>query len=57
MLRFNVTVSRLLGWVRSKEDFVNESETTKPINDNVWEISNEMKVTSSNILMLTSKVA
>jgi hypothetical protein len=57
MLRFNVTVSRLLGWVRSKDDFINESETTKPVDDNVWEISNEMKVTSSNILKLTCKAA
>ena len=57
MLRLNVTVSRLLGWVRSKEEFVNESETTMHVEDNVWDISNEMKVSSNNILMLTNKAA
>lgn len=57
MLRFNVTVSRLLGWVRSKDEFVNESDSTETVNDNVWEISNEMKVTPNNILMLTCEAA
>ncbi len=57
MLRFNVTVSRLLGWVRSKEDFVDESETTKRVDDDVWEISKDMKVTPSNIFLLTDKAA
>ena len=57
MLRFNVTVSRLLGWVRSKEEFTTESDYTKPVNDNVWETSNSMKVTASNIFKLTNKAA
>ena len=57
MLRFNVTVSRLLGWVRSKDEFIDETESTQPIDDNVWEISNDMKVTPDNILKLTNKAA
>ena len=57
MLRFNVTVSRVLGWVRSKDEFVNESETKETVEDTVWEISNKMKVTPSNILKLTCKAA
>jgi len=57
MLRLNVTVSRLLGWVRSKEEFANESNTTSHVEDNIWDISNEMKISANNILMLTSKAA
>ncbi|GAA5141223.1 class I SAM-dependent methyltransferase [Thalassotalea piscium] len=57
MLRLNVTVSRLLGWVRSKDEFVEESQCTETVNDNVWAISDDMKVTPSNILMLTCKAA
>jgi hypothetical protein len=57
MLRLNVTVSRLLGWVRSKEEFATESETTTHVDDNVWDISNEMKVSANNILMLTNQAA
>jgi hypothetical protein len=57
MLRFNVTVSRLLGWVRSKDEFANETEAKKPIPDTVWNISNSMKVTASNVLRLTCKAA
>jgi hypothetical protein len=57
MLRFNVTVSRLLCWVRSKDEFANESETTTPIDDSVWNISNDMKVTTNNMLLLTCEAA
>ena len=53
MLRLNVTVSRLLGWVRSKEEFAQEAETAKPIDDAIWLVSEGMKVVPSNILMLT----
>lgn len=55
MLRFNVTASRLLGWVRCKSEFSTESDIAAPLSDSVWEISDEMKVTSRNILTLASK--
>jgi hypothetical protein len=57
MLRLNVTCSRLLGWVRTKEDFTNESDTKKPVDENIWDISNKMKVSANNILMLTNQAA
>jgi hypothetical protein len=57
MLRLNVTVSRLLGWVRSKEEYANETETTSTVEDSVWSISDRMKVQASNILMLTDRMA
>ena len=57
MLRLNVTVSRLLGWVRSKNEFVGEVAATKPVEDDVWNVSNDMKVLPSSVLMLPSKAA
>ena len=57
MLRFNVTVSRILGWVRSKDDFATESNNTETIDESIWDLSNQMKVTANNILMLTDNAA
>jgi hypothetical protein len=57
MLRLNMTASRLLGWVRSKEDFIAEADIIEPVADNIWEISNNMKVTPNNIIMLTNQAA
>jgi len=57
MLRFNVTVSRILGWVRSKEDFAQENEDTKTVNDNVWQVGDNLKIIPSSILALTDKTA
>lgn len=56
MLRFNVTVSRILGWVRNKEEFNDDSETKTTIDDSVWEISDDMKITANNVLLLTNGV-
>lgn len=57
MLRFNVTASRLLGWVRNKDEFTADSGSEEIVTDNIWCISSKMKVSSSNVLMLTNKVA
>jgi hypothetical protein len=56
MLRFNVTVSRLLGWVRSKEEFAEEAETEVP-SETVWAVSDSMKILPSTVLKLTQKAA
>ena len=55
MLRFNVTVSRLLGWVRSKEDLNDEAELKEPVTMADWGISESMKVLPSSVLMVTDK--
>lgn len=52
MLRFNVTVSRVLGWVRNKEDFAYETNQKKFVEDNVWNISDNLQVAPSQILRL-----
>lgn len=56
MLRFNVTVSRLLGWVRHKEDYSSELETDT-VSDEVWEISEGMSIVSGDVLRLTNNAA
>ncbi|GHG07270.1 DUF4942 domain-containing protein [Thalassotalea marina] len=57
MLRFNVTVSRVLGWVRCKEDFATETEAKRTVSDAIWAISDDMKVTTASVPLLVSKVA
>lgn len=52
MLRLNVTVSRLLGWVRSKTEFETELETTQPISKEVWGLSDSMKLSPNSVLKL-----
>jgi hypothetical protein len=56
MLRFNVTVSRLLGWVRHKEDYSSELEADT-VSDEVWEISEGMSIVSGDVLRLTNNAA
>lgn len=57
MLRLNVTVSRLLGWVRNKEEFTADSGSEEMVTDNIWCIRSKMKISSNNVLMITSNVA
>lgn len=57
MLRFNVTVSRLLGWVRNKSEFEAEIDSKKPIADEIWSIGDNLKVQPSTMLALTDKMA
>lgn len=54
MLRFNVTVSRVLGWVRSKEEFAEEADTGSRVPEGIWVISDDMKIRSNHIPMLTN---
>lgn len=53
MMRFNVTVSRVLGWVRNKGDFETETDQKKPVSEAVWAVSDDMKVLPSHVLRLT----
>jgi len=55
MSRFNVTVSRILGWCRNKEEYAKETESKKTVSDDVWAINDTMKVTTNNVLALTVK--
>jgi hypothetical protein len=57
MLRFNVTVSRLLGWVREKEDFVNETDGKVIMDDKAWNVRDTLKLIPDSILALTVKKA
>lgn len=58
MLRFNVTVSRLLGWVRSKDDFDAEAQSSAPTRDDIWAVSDGLKVSASSVaLALTHQQA
>ncbi|MBT0587976.1 DUF4942 domain-containing protein [Alteromonas oceanisediminis] len=52
MLRLNTAVSRILGWVRSKEEFAEETGEDAPA-DEVWNISESMKILPSSMLKLT----
>ncbi len=56
MLRFNCTVSRLLGWVRSKAEFETEAQT-KTVSDAVWCSGEKMKLQPSSVLALTAPVS
>lgn len=55
MLRLNCTVSRLLGWVRSKAEFEQETESAKPLADAVWQVGDQLKVLPSAVLALADK--
>jgi len=50
-------VSRLLGWCRNKEEFAQETESKNVPSDHVWSLSDTMKVSTKQILALTSKAA
>ena len=49
MLALNVTVSRLLGWVRSKSEFEDETGQEKPLDNSIWEACEKMKLKSSDV--------
>ncbi|OES24500.1 class I SAM-dependent methyltransferase [Alteromonas macleodii] len=55
MLRFNVTASRVLGWVREKAEFDSETQSKKPTDDAVWAVGDSLKVLPSNVLALADK--
>ncbi|MGR5299378.1 DUF4942 domain-containing protein, partial [Vibrio mediterranei] len=55
MLRINCTVSRLLGWVRSKAEFEQEIEATTPISNDVWQVGDGLKIGTHSVLALTDK--
>ena len=57
MLRLNVTVSRLLGWIKDKSDYVNETGETEPIPDTIWKTTGSLKITTSSVLAITHKPA
>lgn len=54
MLRFNVTVSRLLGWVRSKEDYERETGAEQPISHEIWSARDNLQLHSSAVLRLVN---
>lgn len=57
MLRFNCTVSRILGWVRSKAEFEFETDSVKPVEDDIWHIGDGLKIKPSTMLVLTHRQA
>lgn len=57
MLRFNITVSRLLGWIRNKDDFEFEADVKTPVADEIWRIGDTLKILPSTVLALTDKTA
>ncbi|EGR0468576.1 DUF4942 domain-containing protein [Vibrio cholerae] len=57
MLRFNVTASRILGWVRSKNEFEQENDMKKSVSTDIWVVADEMKIQPTYILALTNKTA
>lgn len=52
MLRLNVTVSRLLGWVRTKSEYEFETGMEKPMIADVWHTCEGMKLPKSTTLLL-----
>lgn len=54
MLRFNVIVSRLLGWVRSKEDYERETDAALPISHGIWSARDNLQLHSSAVLRLVN---
>jgi hypothetical protein len=57
MLRFNVTVSRLLGWVRNKNEFEDEGDMITPLDERIWAVSDTMKVMASQVLLIRAPKA
>ncbi|MEI8659344.1 DUF4942 domain-containing protein [Vibrio sp. Hal054] len=57
MLRFNVTCSRLLGWVRTKEEFEYEADVQEPISSEIWHTCDSLKICGSKVLQLTNSPA
>lgn len=55
MLRFNATVSRLLGWVRSKEEFDEDAQNTKTTKSSVWAVGDALRISPNAILKLNDK--
>lgn len=55
MLRLNVTASRILGWVRSRDEFAQESDSVA--DDSAWQVGDSLKILPSNVLALTVKRA
>lgn len=56
MLKFNIVVSRILGWVRSKEEFCQETDI-KNVDDSMWSVGDNLKILPSTVLALTMKTA
>ena len=56
MLKFNIVVSRILGWVRSKDEFAQETDI-KNVDDNTWSVGDNLKILPSTVLALTMKTA
>lgn len=54
MLRFNTVAARVLGWVRSKEDFSEETDINNVSNE-IWSLSDTMKIQTSQVLGITHK--
>lgn len=54
MARFNVTASRLLGWIKDKKAYENETEQSN-VSDADWAVSDNMKVVPSNVIKLVHK--
>ncbi|WP_026959853.1 class I SAM-dependent methyltransferase [Aliagarivorans taiwanensis] len=57
MLRLNVTASRLLGWVRNKEEFQEQAAWPTAITPDVWALSDDMKLLPQQMLALADKRA
>ena len=57
MLRLNVTISRLLGWVRNKAEFTAETECSTTVSETDWHLSDGLKVLPQNVLALVNKQA
>jgi hypothetical protein len=55
MLRFNVAASRLLGWVRDRQDF--EQDSNSVVSRDVWAVADGMQIQPTFVLSLTDKRA
>ena len=50
MLRLNCTASRLLGWVRTKEDY--QEQTGETVNSNDWAVGDTLKILTTDVFAL-----
>ena len=55
LLRLNVTVARILGWVRSKEEFESETDIVD-VADSIWSVGDALKILPSQVPLLQHSV-
>ena len=52
MLRLNIAASRILGWVRSKQEFCDETGLGEQLNKDYWYYVDKMKFIESSLPLL-----